>query len=72
MTKNKLCSMKTNDCAACHDSFCTALHDTYFGSKPCPFYRSKKEQSAANQKCLEQLRERGRFDLIEKYHINNI
>lgn len=72
MTKNKLCSMKTNDCAACHDGFCTALYNTDFGSKPCPFYRSKKEQSAANKKCLEQLREHKRFDLIEKYHTNNI
>ncbi len=72
MPENKLCSMKTKDCAASHDSFCTALRSTDFGSKSCPFYRSKKDQTAANNKITEQLRERKRFDLIEKYHTNNM
>ncbi len=72
MPKNVICSVKTNDCAASHNGFCAALSDTDFGGKKCPFYRSGKDQAAVNKKCLEQLRERGRVDLIEKYHINNI
>ncbi len=66
------CSMKTNDCASCHDGFCTALRNTDFGSKNCPFYRSRKEQTEANNKIMEQLKERKRFDLIKKYHTSNM
>lgn len=40
--------------------------------KHCPFYRSRKEQAAINKEIMEQLRERKRFDLIEKYHTNNM
>lgn len=72
MPKNISCSMQTTDCAASHNGFCTALSSAAFGGKQCPFYRSRKDQAAENKKCLEQLRERGRVDLIEKYHINNI
>lgn len=72
MAKNPLCPMNTNNCAACHNNACFALIDTDFGAKPCPFYRSKEAQAAANKRCLEQLRERGRLDLIEMYYVENI
>lgn len=71
MNDSKPCLVRTKDCAACQNGYCIALYDTDFGSKTCPFYRSRREQAEANRKCLKQLKKRRRYDLIEKYHIGN-
>ena len=38
-----------DDCAACVNKRCIALRDNDFGSKECPFYKTKEQNEKENK-----------------------
>lgn len=62
------CKTNKMDCAAYGVNGCAALQKhAERKNGECPFYRSKKEQIEADDDCLEDLRQRGKYHLIELY-----
>ena len=63
------CPMAEKDCAACNrEGRCRALDRTNFRGKPCPFYKKAEQQAAENESAWDHLVKLGRYDLVEKYH----
>ena len=54
-------------CFANENGFCSALGDTDFGMRRCPFYKTKEDALTDQLDALQRLIDKGRFDLIEKY-----
>ncbi len=50
---------------------CKALDDTDFDGKPCPFYKSAAKADADYEAAYDRLVDQGRFDLIQKYHVDS-
>lgn len=57
------------DCHAWESGRCIALTDTDFGTRGCPFYKNRDQNEWEQQDALEQLIDKGRMDLIEKYKV---
>ena len=50
---------------------CTALTESDFGGKPCPFYKTEGQDAADYESAYNRLLETGREDLIRKYHVKD-
>lgn len=54
-------------CFANENGYCSALGDTDFGMRRCPFFKTKEDALTDQLDALQRLVDKGRFDLIEKY-----
>lgn len=64
------CGMNLPDCFALDgQGRCTALEDTAFSCSRCPFYKTTDQFVAERAASLQHLKDTGRDDLIEKYHL---
>lgn len=66
MSKMPACT-RHPDCHAYHYGHCTALYDTNFGNKDCPFYKSALLNRKEQEDCFQKLIDSGRTDLIKIY-----
>lgn len=66
MSKMPACT-RHPDCHAYHYGHCTALYDTNFGNKDCPFYRNALLNRKEQEDCFQKLIDSGRTDLIKLY-----
>ena len=66
------CSMKETDCFAREDDgICSALDDTDFGGRTCPFYKPAEQRARELEGKVQYLKGIGREDLIEKYMLDD-
>ena len=49
---------------------CRVLENTHFGGKPCAFYKSAARADADYEAAYDRLVDQGRYDLIQKYHVD--
>ena len=64
------CSMPQPDCFARNGrGRCTALENTDFHDKACPFYKTTEQEAADRATALERLEALGREDLIALYRV---
>lgn len=54
-------------CFACTGGHCSALNNTDFHGKPCPFYKSAGQLRKGRQDAFDRLLINGRLDLINRY-----
>ncbi len=57
------CSKSHTDCASYSDGKCTALVDTDFPTKDCPFYKTRQQAEAEREGVRERLKELGMLEL---------
>lgn len=67
MTINNACWEDKMTCFAYSCGICLALHSTDEMRKPCPFFKSKKQNKDECRKVIERLLEEDRVDLILTY-----
>lgn len=61
------CVYRKENCAAYHCGYCTALSDTRFKDRVCPFYKTKQQKDTDIAACRERLKQLGAYELIKKY-----
>lgn len=67
MTINNACWEDKMTCFAYSCGICLALHSTDELRKPCPFYKTKRQNKAECKKVIERLLADDRVDLILTY-----
>lgn len=61
--------VSNHDCAACRDGKCQALINTDFGSRDCPFYKSKEQNMRELLMVEKRLKDQsGKSPFFFKYH----
>ena len=50
------------DCAGCVDGKCHYLSETWFGGKPCPFFKTRKQVIVEKAQVIKKLSKEGRID----------
>lgn len=67
MTINNACWEDKESCFAYSCGICLALHSTDEMRKPCPFFKTKRQNKAECKKVIERLLADDRVDLILTY-----
>lgn len=67
MTINNACYEDKESCFAYSCGICLALHSTDELRKPCPFFKTKRQNKAECKKVIERLLKDDRVDLILTY-----
>ena len=67
MTINNACYEDKESCFAYSCGICLALHSTDELRKPCPFFKTKRQNKAECKKVIERLLADDRVDLILTY-----
>lgn len=67
MTINNACYDDKSTCFAYSSGICLALHSTDEMRKPCPFFKSKRQNNEECRRAIERLLADDRIDLILTY-----
>lgn len=59
------CFQESRDCFAVKRGKCTILSRTYFGDRVCPFYKTRRQMDADEEKLKERMEEHDNDDLAE-------